>query len=72
VNVFWDTSVLLAAAKSSEGASRALFDYTPKPGWDPPVIVGFSKHGHRKEEAPLTNLPCETPSPHLIAPFSAV
>lgn len=33
MNVFCDTSVLLAAAKSAEGASRALFDYAPKTGW---------------------------------------
>jgi predicted nucleic acid-binding protein len=33
VNIFCDTSVLLAAAKSSEGASRALFDYAPHSGW---------------------------------------
>jgi predicted nucleic acid-binding protein len=33
VNIFCDTSVLLAAAKSSEGASRALFAYAPPSGW---------------------------------------
>jgi predicted nucleic acid-binding protein len=47
VNVFCDTSVLLAAAKSSEGASRALFDYAPKSGWNlmaSPWVVGEVEH----------------------------
>ncbi|MBU3666843.1 MAG: hypothetical protein FGM15_13350 [Chthoniobacterales bacterium] len=33
MNIFCDTSVLLAAAKSAAGASRALFDYAPGSGW---------------------------------------
>jgi predicted nucleic acid-binding protein len=47
VNIFCDTSVLLAAAKSSEGASRALFDYAPKTGWNlmtSPWVVGETQH----------------------------
>jgi predicted nucleic acid-binding protein len=47
VNVFCDTSVLLAAAKSSEGASRALFDYAPKTDWNlmaSPWVVGETVH----------------------------
>ena len=47
MNIFCDTSVLLAAAKSSAGASRALFDYAPKTGWNlmaSPWVVGEAKH----------------------------
>jgi hypothetical protein len=47
VNVFCDTSVLLAAAKSSAGASRALFDYAPKTGWNlmaSPWVVEEAEH----------------------------
>jgi len=47
VNVFCDTSVLLAAAISSEGASRAFFEYAPRTGWDlmaSPWVVGEVEH----------------------------
>ncbi len=47
MNIFCDTSVLLAAAKSSAGASRALFDYAPKTGWNlmaSPWVVGEAVH----------------------------
>lgn len=47
MNVFCDTSVLLAAAISSEGASRSLFDYAPKTGWNlmaSPWVVGEARH----------------------------
>ena len=47
MNIFCDTSVLLAAAKSSAGASRALFDYAPKTGWNllaSPWVVGEAEH----------------------------
>ena len=47
MNIFCDTSVLLAAAKSSAGASRALFDHAPKTGWNlmaSPWVVGEAKH----------------------------
>ena len=47
MNVFCDTSVLLAAAKSSAGASRALFDYAPKTDWNlmaSPWVVGEAEH----------------------------
>ena len=47
MNIFCDTSVLLAAAKSSAGASRALFDYALKTGWNlmaSPWVVGEAKH----------------------------
>jgi predicted nucleic acid-binding protein len=53
VNVFCDTSVLLAAAKSSEGASSALFDYAPKTGWSliaSPWVVGETVHNMAKFE----------------------
>lgn len=33
MNVFLDTSVLLAACGSATGASRALFDLAPRNGW---------------------------------------
>jgi predicted nucleic acid-binding protein len=33
VKIFCDTSVLLAAAKSAQGASRALFDLSQGAGW---------------------------------------
>ena len=47
MNIFCDTSVLLAAAISSEGASRALFDYAQKTGWRilaSPWVVGEARH----------------------------
>lgn len=47
MNIFCDTSVLLAAAMSSEGASRALFDYAPKTGWSLMAsawVVGETAH----------------------------
>ena len=47
MNVFCDTSVLLAAAKPSEGASRALFGYALKTGWKlmaSPWVVGEAEH----------------------------
>lgn len=33
MNLFLDTSVLLAASGSATGASRALFDLAPRNGW---------------------------------------
>lgn len=33
MRLFLDASVLLAAAGSASGASRALFEYAPKRGW---------------------------------------
>jgi predicted nucleic acid-binding protein len=54
VNLFCDTSVLLAAAKSSEGASRALFDYAPETGWTllaSPWVNGETVHNLDKFES---------------------
>ena len=51
MNVFCDTSVLLAAAKSAAGASRALFDYAPKTGWillASPWVIGETVHNIAK------------------------
>ena len=51
MNIFCDTSVLLAAAKSAEGASRALFDYAPVMGWAllaSPWVLGETGHNLAK------------------------
>ena len=57
MNVFCDTSVLLAAAMSPEGASRALFDYAPKTGWNLMAsawVVGEAGHNIPKFGADVT------------------
>lgn len=57
MNVFCDTSVLLAAAKSSEGASRALFDYSPEIGWillGSPWVIGETVHNLAKFDSEVS------------------
>ena len=54
MNIFCDTSVLLAAANSADGASRALFDYAPVTGWTllaSPWVLGETEHNLAKFES---------------------
>jgi predicted nucleic acid-binding protein len=67
VNIVCDTSVLLAAAKSSAGASRALFNYAPKTGWNlmaSPWVVGEAKHNIPKFGAEVSEA-WQRLAPHL-------
>lgn len=40
MNLFLDTSVLLAASGSAKGAARALFRLAPQQGWRLMAIIG--------------------------------
>ena len=57
MNLFLDTSVLLAACNSVTGSSRALFDYAPKEGWSliaSPRVLGEVTRNLRKFPAEAT------------------
>lgn len=67
MNVFCDTSVLLAASKSSQGASRAIFNYAVGAGWEllaSPWVIGETEQNLGKFE-PDVREAWEQLRPHL-------
>jgi predicted nucleic acid-binding protein len=70
VNLFLDSSVLLAACGSSRGASRTIFRHAPTNGWtllaSPYVLSEVAKNVRHFSSASLTEWRELAPSLHLV------